>query len=67
MVERLAGEGATLDRQDTNNLVENWANGLSVKVVLGKHVEDHLKCQSNAHYWGHQVAASFKCTDVGIF
>ncbi|CAI9550580.1 unnamed protein product [Staurois parvus] len=37
--ERSAGEGAALDREETNNLVENWANGPAVEVVPGKHVD----------------------------
>lgn len=35
--ERSAGEGAALDREETNNLVENCANGPAVEVVPGKH------------------------------
>lgn len=36
---RSAGEGAALDREETNNLVENCANGPAVEVVPGKHGE----------------------------
>lgn len=35
--ERPAGEGAALDREETNNLVENCSNGPTVEVVPGKH------------------------------
>lgn len=39
--ERSAEEGAALDREETNNLVENYANGPTVEVVPGKHGEHH--------------------------
>ncbi|XP_018411594.1 PREDICTED: zinc transporter 1 [Nanorana parkeri] len=35
--EKSPGEGAALDREETNNLVENCANGPAVEVVPGKH------------------------------
>ncbi|XP_077341859.1 proton-coupled zinc antiporter SLC30A1 [Lithobates pipiens] len=47
--ERSAGEGAALDREETNNLVENWANGPTVEVVPGKHesLADKVEHRSN--------------------
>lgn len=41
MGEIVQRKGATLDQEETNKLMENWA----MEVVLGKHGEDGRKCR----------------------